>query len=91
MSQHNDILKWEIAQGINDGLSVTRIIQRIQGILDTCEWDEDTVNAVPSDALGVAYWMTSQKDGLYGVTHTQLNTFMKQLTAEYNLNPVGFN
>lgn len=91
MSQHHDILKSQIAEGISDGLSTTRIVQRIQGVLDVCEYDEDTVNAVPSDALGVAYWMVSQKDGLYGVTHTQLNTFMKQLTAEYNLNPVGFN
>ena len=91
MSQHNDILKFEIAAGIGDGLSTSRIIQRIQGILDALEWDEGTVDAVPGDSLVVAYGMKCQKDGLYGVTHQQLDQFMKTLTQEYNLNPVGFN
>lgn len=91
MSQHNDILKFEIAAGINDELPVHRIIQRIQGIMDVQEWDEDTVDAVPGDSLVVAYGMRCQKDGLYGVTHQQLDQFMKTLTQEYNLNPVGFN
>ncbi len=91
MSQHNDILKFEIAEGIVDGLPTHRIIQRIQGVLEAIEWDQDTVDAVPGDSLGVAKWMSTQKDGLYGVTHQQLDQFMASVTREYNLNPVGFN
>lgn len=91
MSQHNDILKFEIAAGIQDGLTIKRTVQRIQAILQTLEWDEVTIVEVPSDCLGVAYWMKSQKDGLYGVTHQQLQNFMDELTKQYGLNPVGFN
>lgn len=39
MSQHNDILKWQIADGITDGLSTARIVERIKRILDSLEWD----------------------------------------------------
>jgi hypothetical protein len=91
MSQHNDILKFEIAAGIVDRLPVDRIIQRIQGILEVQEWDQDWVDAVPGDSLGVAKSMRTQRDGLYGVTHQQLDQFMASVTREYNLNPVGFN
>ena len=91
MSQHSNILKFEIAQGIADSLSVTRIVQRVQGILDAMEWDEATVDAVPEDCLVTAYGMLRQKPGLYGVSSDQLEQFMKELTQEYNLNPVGFN
>lgn len=91
MSQHSDILTFEISQGIIDGLGTTRIVQRIQGILDACEWDDATVDAVPSDCLISAHTMLMQKDGLYGASHDQLKQFMKNLTQEYNLNPVGFN
>lgn len=91
MSQHSDILKFEIAQGIIDNLGTTRIVQRIQGILDACEWDDATINATPSDCLGTAHWMLMQKDGLYGVSHDQLKRFMLNITLEYNLNPIGFN
>ena len=91
MSQHNDILKFEIAAGIQDGLTIERTVQRIQAILEALEWDEETVDAVPSDCLGVAYWMKTQKDELYVVTHQQLQDFMDKLTKQYGLNPVGFN
>ena len=91
MSQHNDILKFEIAAGIQDGLTIERTVQRIQAILEALEWDEETVDAVPSDCLGVAYWMKTQKDELYGVTHQQLQSFMNELARQYGLNPVGFN
>jgi hypothetical protein len=91
MSQHNDILKWQIADGIIDGLSTARIVERIESILDSLEWDEVTINAVARGALNVAYGMRMQKDGLYGVTHAQLDNFMKEITLEYGLNPVGFN
>jgi hypothetical protein len=91
MSRHNDILEFEIAEGIVDGLPIHRIIQRIQAILQTLEWDEKWVVEVPSDCLAVAYWMKTQKDGLYGVTHQQLQSFIDELTKQYGLNPVGFN
>jgi hypothetical protein len=89
MSQHNDILKFEIAAGIVDRLPVDRIIQRIQGIMEVLEWDQDCVDAVPGDSLGVAKWMRTQRDGLYGVTHQQLDQFMASVTQEYNLNIAG--
>lgn len=85
MSQHNDILKHEIAAGIQDGLPVVRIVQRIQDILGALEWDEVTVETVPYDSVNVAKWMATQKDGLYGVSHKQLNDFINNLKKECGL------
>ena len=85
MSQHNDILKFEIAEGIQDGLSPTRIVQRIQGIMSALEWDESTIEIVPYDSVNVARWMVTQTDGLYGVSHEQLNDFINNLKGECGL------
>lgn len=85
MSQHNDILKHEIAAGIQDGLSPIRIVQRIQNVLGALEWDEITVETVPYDSVNVAKWMATQKDGLYGVSHKQLHSFITDLKKECGL------
>ena len=85
MSQHSDILKFEIAAGIQDGLSPLRVVQRIQAIMDAMEWDEDMVNTVPRDALATAKWMVTQKDGLYGVSHNALKVYIDQMTKDFNL------
>ena len=78
MSQHSDILKFEIAAGIADGLSTERIIERIEGILDTLDWDSDTIDNVPVDAHNTAKWMRTQKDWMYGVSHDQLDHFINE-------------
>jgi len=78
MSQHNNILKFEIANGIADGLPTYRIIQRIQGILETLEWDQVTVNAVPGDCLDAAKLMSTQK--LVLVSPHQLQSFIDDVT-----------
>jgi hypothetical protein len=85
MSQHNDILELEIAGGIQDGLSPIRIVQRIQGILSAIEWDEVTIETVPYDCVNVARYMVTQKDGLYGVSHKQLHSFITDLKDECGL------
>ena len=85
MSQHSDILKFEIAEGIIDGLTPNRIIERVQGVLGALEWDEDTVNTVPRDVLATAKWMATQKDGLYGVSHNALKVYIDQMTKDFNL------
>jgi hypothetical protein len=78
MSQHSNLIKFEIAEGIDDGLSAKRIIERIEGVLDTLEWDSDTIDNVPVDAHNTAKWMRTQKDGLYGVTHAELDHFINE-------------
>jgi hypothetical protein len=78
MSQHSDILKFEIAEGIDDGLSTERIIERIEGILDTLDWDSDTIDNALSDAHNTAKWMRTQKDWMYGVSHDQLDHFISE-------------
>ena len=92
MSQHSDILKFEIVEGIRDGLTPTRIVQRIQGIMSALEWDESTIEIVPYDCVNVARWMVTQMDpseyqmdGLYGVSHKQLNDFINDLKKECGL------
>lgn len=86
MSQHNDILKHEIAWGIQDGLPVVRIVQRIQGIMSALEWDEVTIETASYDSVNVARWMVTQTDGLYyGVSHKQLNDFINNLKKECGL------
>ena len=85
MSQHNDILKHEIAAGIQDGLPVVRIVQRIQGIMGALEWDEVTIETAPYDSVNVARYMATQVDGLYGVSHKQLHDFINDLKDECGL------
>ena len=91
MSQHSDILQYEIAAGIQDGLTPARIVQRVQEILDVMGWDEHTVEGAPLDVLYTAKWMLTQKDGLYGVSHNALKVYITQLTKDYNPNPVELN
>lgn len=85
MSQHSDILQFEIAAGIQDGLSPFRVVQRIQAIMGALEWDEDMANTVPRDALATAKWMVTQTDGLYGVSHNALKVYIDQMTKDFNL------
>lgn len=85
MSQHSNIFKHEISAGIADGLATERIIERIEGILDTLESDSDTIDDVPVDARNTAKWMRAQKDWMYGVSHAQLDHFINE-SGKYNLN-----
>jgi hypothetical protein len=78
MSQHSDIIKFEISAGIADGLSTGRIVERIQGVLETLEWDSDTIENALVDAHNTAKWMRTQKDFLYGVSHDQLDHFINE-------------
>ena len=78
MSQHSDFLKFEITAGIQDGLSTSRIIERIQGVLDALEWDSDTIDNALANANNTAKWMRTQKDFLYGVSHDQLDHFINE-------------
>lgn len=78
MSQHSDILKFEISAGISDGLSTDRIVERIQGVLDALEWDSDTIDNALANANNTAKYMRTQKDFLYGVSHDQLDHFINE-------------
>jgi hypothetical protein len=46
-----------------------------------------TIDEVSGDALNVAYGMRMQKDGLYGVTHAQIDNFIKEIALQYQLKP----
>jgi hypothetical protein len=78
MSQHSDILKFEISAGISDGLSTDRIVERIQGVLDALEWDSDTIDNALANANNTAKYMRTQEDFLYGVSHDQLDHFINE-------------
>lgn len=86
MSQHADIIKFEIAEGIIDNLSTKRIIERIESTLSTLEYDDTFVSNAGYDARVCASWMVKQKDGLYGVSHAQLNKFINELDDQLNPN-----
>ena len=90
MSQHNDILKFEIAAGISDGLSVSRIVERVQGILLTMEWDGNAIDSIPSDLMSVIVSMRRHKDGVYGPSHEQLDKYLNTMEQEFKINPFGF-
>jgi hypothetical protein len=82
MSQHSDILTWEICKGIEDGVHATDISNRIQGLLDVLEYDEHFTDMknVKKHVYGHAKWMMTQKDGLYGrATHAKLDKFLTEL------------
>ena len=81
MSQHSDILSWEISQGILDGKHANYIAARIQGLLETLEYDDSftDLKTVKEHVYSHARGMMAQKDGLYGVSHAKLDKFLDEL------------
>ena len=81
MSQHSDILSHEISKGIKRGEHVLSITQDIAELLQVLEYDDSMTEL--TNHRGYVYrhakWMRTQKNGIYGVTHTQLDKFINDL------------
>jgi len=81
MSQHADLLSFEIAKGIIRNDHATIIVANISGLLEVLEYDDafTDLTQVKKHAYSHAKWMATQKDGLYGVTHAKLDKFLTEL------------
>lgn len=84
MSQHSDILSFEISKGISRNLHARDIVHDISNLLDVLEYDEQTsdIKQVKIHAYGHAKWMMTQRDGLYGISHFKLDKFLTQLWCD---------
>ena len=80
MSQHADILSFEIAKGISRGIHASTIVLDISELLEVLEYDDfSDIKTVKIHAYAHAKWMMTQKDGLYGITHAKLDKFLTEL------------
>lgn len=81
MSQHADILSHEITKGIKRGHLAAEIAGDIMDLLTTLDYDDSFTeyNKVTEHVYYHARGMAAQKDGLYGISHEQLDKFITEL------------
>lgn len=85
MSQHADITKVVVSKAIKSNWNPVETCQLYLDVLNAIEYDDDEW-ANPKHIIGMADYMLTQKDGLYGVSHQQiidwLNANMAGLVCE---------
>ncbi len=81
MSQHSDIFTHEIVHGISNGLKPMEIAHKISNLLDVLQYDESftDLKAVTGHLYSHLKWMRTQKDGLYGMSHSVIETYIDDL------------
>ena len=81
MSQHADILSYEITKGIKRDEHALSITENIAELLMVLEYDDSFTELVPHrrHVYHHAKGMMNQKDGLYGISHAQLDKFITEL------------
>lgn len=74
MSQHADITKELLAKAVKLNLSHEDAADLLQSVLYAAGYDEDLADHKASDMPDLALtYLRSQKDGLYGVSHEQID------------------
>ena len=75
MSQHADLLKWEIVRALKHKNSWVELLESVQGLLQTLDYDESFTNmhTVTEHTYSALLQMAMQKDGLYGPSRNDLN------------------
>ena len=89
MSQHSDLLTYSISKGLRNKATVEVILADIGDLLTVLEY-EDTWCSAPilhQHVYSHAQWMRTQKDGLYGISHKQLDDFITQLWTNHQWLP----
>jgi hypothetical protein len=77
MSQQADITKEILAKAIKFNLSHEQTAELLNSIFAAAEYDEEwEVSEAQMPDLAYSYLRT-QKDGLYGVSHDQIDSWMK--------------
>lgn len=81
MSQHSDLLTRTISRSIRNGFSADYAVDDFIDLLETLEYDEFfTDHRTAIEHMYVhARWMITQSDGLYGISHAKLDTFITEL------------
>jgi len=74
MSNHADITKELLAKAVKFNLSHEDAADLLQSILYAAGYEDDLATASASDMPNLANaYLRSQKDGLYGVSHEQID------------------
>jgi hypothetical protein len=82
MSQHADISKEVLAKAVKFNLSHGQTAELLNAIFAAAEYDDEwEVSETEIPNLTHSYLRT-QKDGLYGVSHAQINSWMETSTKE---------
>ena len=81
MSQHSDLLTLTLTKGISRGHSASAIVNDTIELLDTLEYDDSFTDLFKATEhiYSHAKGMLAQKDGLYGISHSQLDKFLTEL------------
>ena len=79
MSQHLDIVKHCLATAIKHNMSFSDTMENLNGTLCAADYDEE-FECHSRDELfrWVKMIILSQQDGLYGVSHAEVNEWMKK-------------
>ena len=81
MSQHSDLLTYGISKGLRNKNIASVILADVGDLLSVLEY-EDSWCAGPilkQHVYDHARWMRTQRDGLYGISHKQLDDFLHDL------------
>jgi 20S proteasome alpha/beta subunit len=74
MSQHADITKEILAKAVKHKLSHEDAADVLQSVLYAAGYEDEMADQKASDMPGLALsYLRSQKDGLYGVSHEQID------------------
>lgn len=76
MSQHADITKEILAKAVKLNLSHEDAADLLSSVLYAAEYEDDLAEHKASDMPELALsYLRSQKDGLYGVSHEQIDAW----------------
>ena len=78
MSEHADLTKHCLATAINKNFSRKECLENLNGTLYAAGYDEDMECSDHKLDNWIKSILLSQKDGLYGVSHAQVNEWMKK-------------
>ena len=83
MSEHSNLLTLGISKGIRNKNTASDILTDIGDLLSVLEYEDSWCDGpiLKKHVYNHAEWMRTQKDGLYGISHTQLDNFINDLNS----------
>ena len=78
MSQHADITKEVLARSVKFNLSLDDAHDLLTSILVCADYDDSMLPSKSEMASLVRGYLLNQRDGLYGVSHDQINDWLSR-------------
>lgn len=82
MSEHADITKHCLATAIKHNFNYAETLDNLNGTLEAAEYGEEFLCPSYQLANWVKQILLSQKDGLYGVSHSAINDWLSRRCDE---------